>query len=343
MWSQLPYDIINEVANWLDKIEDFLAFSSVCKSWRSVYRDKAWLSRPKIPWLMLDTNQNGELCFGLYKTKILKIPLPMAHDRRIWGSSYGWLIMISPDLNIQLLNPITRVKHNLAPISTFEKLANVRHWFDLIHKASVLKLGTEFLVFVIYGPCNSLAFVKLGETTWTTVESQLRFVSFVCYKGKILGLSVYGTLAVIEIDERMPPTARRFVSPPVGETCWQKLYLAESCDDLLLVYYHFRKMVVYRLDLLSQEWKKMESLGERVLFVDEHSCLSASSFGAASYFMADCIYDCQDNLDWCLSGDENYARLHIYDLKRNYSIMYPVGSWGFLRYKCPVWLIPSLW
>lgn len=348
MWAQLPYDIINEIANNLDAVEDFLAFSFVCKSWRLIYRDKAWLSIPKIPWLMLDNHENGEHCFSIYKHKILKIPIPKAQNRRIWGSSHGWLIMITPDFKVQLFNPITQVKAALPPVSAFfEKLANVKvDWFYLIHKASVLKLGTQFLVVVIYGPRNSLAYSKLGEVTWTFVESQLIFTSVVSYKGKVLGLSAIGTLAIIEIDDRKKPSVSGFVSPPVLETGWKRLYLAESCDDLLLVCFQAKKVFIYRLDLLVWEWKKMDSLGNRVLFVDEYNCISASSCTEAAYFKGDCIYYSKDNVDSLCSGDVNEVRnyISVYDMRRNiYVRMLLVDNRCFSRYICPVWLIPSLW
>ncbi|KAL0404807.1 UNVERIFIED_CONTAM: hypothetical protein Sradi_2121500 [Sesamum radiatum] len=47
-WSKLPYDIIHKVATYLMAVEDFLAFSAVCRSWRSVYVAKQWHQSPQL-------------------------------------------------------------------------------------------------------------------------------------------------------------------------------------------------------------------------------------------------------------------------------------------------------
>lgn len=59
-WSNLPYDLIALIANKLYAVEDFLAFSAVCSSWRLVYLKKNWNPSATSPWLILDVNHNSE-------------------------------------------------------------------------------------------------------------------------------------------------------------------------------------------------------------------------------------------------------------------------------------------
>lgn len=177
------------IANRIPTIEDFLALSSVCHSWRSVYTNKNWSPCPYFPWLMLSESKHNQptwAFFSFYKNKRHLVPLPEAQGRRCWGSSCGWIFTIGLDLQMHLLNPITRVRINLPPHSTFSQeftleLAATRDWYrtHFVHKAFVFKMSKrkgDILVMVIHGKNCCLAFARPGFSSWVTVESSTPYV-----------------------------------------------------------------------------------------------------------------------------------------------------------------------
>ncbi|XP_028105608.1 probable F-box protein At4g22165 [Camellia sinensis] len=181
--SQLPYDIIRLIAIRLHAVEDFLSFSFVCHSWRSFYLTKSWTPGPQIPWLMLSDNENSDIrsFFSLYKNKVYELELPEARGRRCWGSPHGWIVIIGSDLEIHLLNPFSRACINLPPQSTFDSQFDFHSaWYKFIDKAIIIKksneshtIEEEFLVMVIYGPHQDLAFSRPGYSSWVNVEAIL--------------------------------------------------------------------------------------------------------------------------------------------------------------------------
>nr|XP_009792701.1 PREDICTED: uncharacterized protein LOC104239691 isoform X3 [Nicotiana sylvestris] len=99
-WSALPYDLIESIANLLNAAEDFLSFSSVCRSWRLVYKSKNWHPGFQLPWLMLgemQTNKGSMRQFlSMCKFKFHYLPFPETQDFRCWGACQELVITINP-------------------------------------------------------------------------------------------------------------------------------------------------------------------------------------------------------------------------------------------------------
>ncbi|KAA8517281.1 hypothetical protein F0562_017574 [Nyssa sinensis] len=356
-WSQLPYDLVILIANKLHSIEDFLAFSAVCHSWRLVYLNKSWTLSPQVPWLMLDENHTSEFIRGFFnisKNKIHGLMLPEAHDCRCWGSSHGWLITVGHDREIRLVNPITHVSINLPPQSTFENQVNVKvYWFDFIHNATVFKIRGELVTMVIYGDRYSLALCRPGDSLWTTVRNSTHFlfINVICYGDQVLALCMRGALVVVVVDGPDPPRAMYMASPPTAEKGWQQIYLVESSGDLLMVFRYevyssyqnnMIEFRVYKFDFDSREWTILESLGDRVLYVDDSYC---TSFYAWDDLECNSIYFAKDNLDWwltCALKFEGYY-MGVYRMKDKTTDIFCLGKDPPSRYTCPIWVMPTLW
>lgn len=164
-WSKLPYDIIHVIAAYLEAIEDFLAFSAVCRSWRSVYLARQWLPGRQFPWLMLSDHENSSvrLFVSLYRKKVYSFELPEAHCKQCFGSSI-WLSTIGSDFKIHLLNEFRRVCLDLPTKSSLQiHFDNIQSWYHYIDKVLVVnKPFTSFenkedlVVIIIYGPSESV-------------------------------------------------------------------------------------------------------------------------------------------------------------------------------------------
>ncbi|XP_012847042.1 PREDICTED: uncharacterized protein LOC105967024 [Erythranthe guttata] len=289
-WSQLPYDLVHEVASHLVAVEDFLAFSAVCCDWRSVYSAKEWHQRPQVPLLMIFVpEKNGFRNFiSLYRNKVCKLEIPEFRGRKSWGSCSGWILTLGLDLTIQLLNPLTRVCPSLPPISSLQHRPNdVRtpYCYRVIKRVFVFMKqqppprndegGGSFVV-IIYGPLYRLALYRPGYTSWTIPSS-------------------------FDFDDPTPPENVKFA---LRKGKFNHLMLVESRGDILTVYtqqdsnrcgfpvgsVHF---FVYALDFINKQWVEVRDLGNRSIFVDKSGCVvvcGPERFNCRSnsvYFVAD--------------------------------------------------------
>lgn len=353
-WSALPYDLIESIANLLNAAEDFLSFSSVCRSWRLVYKSKNWHPGFQLPWLMLgemQTNKGSMRQFlSMCKFKFHYLPFPETQDFRCWGACQELVITINPRFEVRLVNPFTHACIDLPSITTLNIQGAARDcWFSFIHKAKYFKIQNEYMVFIIYGPRFEVAFTRSGDSIWSLVQSLIpaRFVDVVCFKDQIMALSIVGTLFSLETNGVDPPRMLCVSPPPQQEKSWQKMYLVESSGDLLILFsYPSGNMVsrfrAYRFDISKREWIRLEDLGNNVLLIDTGIC---TSLLACDYLQCNCIYFVHDNLDSFLaSGPKcmgNY--MSVYNLKENYTDFMNFGNDNSFRYISPTWVLPSLW
>nr|KYP61210.1 Putative F-box protein At3g25750 family [Cajanus cajan] len=137
----------------------------------------------------------------------------------------------------------------------------------------------------------------------------MQFADAIGFNGKFYALSVQGSLAVIEVVDSSPRvtglSATRMV-PSVSSKHFRE-YLLESEGEILLVYLISRKssvhnvdgVEVYRLNFARLSWLKLETLGERAVFVGSNCSMSvmASEVGCRK----NCIYfrhPVDDDLWW---------------------------------------------
>ncbi|XP_059646086.1 F-box protein SKIP23-like [Cornus florida] len=308
-WSQLPYDLISTIANRLNVVEDFLSFSGVCQSWRSVYWTKNWRQKClQFPWLMLSSSSHGgnnnnaaATFFSFLKKKRLQLSL-VPQARRWWGSACGWLVSIGGggggggghQIQIHLLNPITRLHINLPYECSIHKL----FVFNTTSFPSDQMGGGDDdddivpLVVAICGPRGSdLAFVRPGDDSWVMVAAAAAaaFKFLTLFQTHIFAICEDGSLVMVEI-ESVAPSVIHIAAPP-NYYCWGRdglLYLVESLGDLLLICrYETRSITdfcpqtvsfqVYKFDFGVKEWMELDDLGDRALFVGDHFSVSLSA------------------------------------------------------------------
>lgn len=145
-------------------------------------------------------------------------------------------------------------------------------------------------------------------------QQVMQFTNAIGFKGKFYALSMQGSLAVIEnIDGVLKITdlsATRIV-PSVSSNHLRE-YLLESDGEILLVYLISRKsslhnvdgVEVYRLNLARLSWIKLETFGEKAVFVGSNCSVSvlASEVGCRK----NCIYFRHRVADeWCVYDMES--------------------------------------
>ncbi|KAF8412239.1 hypothetical protein HHK36_000199 [Tetracentron sinense] len=249
-WSKLQSDLVWLIAKQLELYKDFIAFRGVCSWWRTVANEGIF-TFPESPWLMLAEEKDSDTrsFFSLSKKGIVeKRMLPEAKGKRCWGS-HGWLITFDIDLNINLLNPWTRLQIHLPHQRTFK---GQNYWLTLtdLQKHYIAKAvlssspsssssssSSDYVVMVIHGNLFKLGFAKAGDKSWTTIETWFGMYSDILfYKGLFYAVNYNGLVFVCDVEGSNPTEARCVSRKPVGfMDCPSKIYLVESSGALLVV------------------------------------------------------------------------------------------------------------
>ncbi|KAF5203973.1 hypothetical protein FRX31_006440, partial [Thalictrum thalictroides] len=252
-WLNLPDDIIEDISERLVDIDDYVRFASVCKSWQSVVKQTI-KTKKFSPWLLLpegeidtqhhDTNDDHiRKFFSLSSRKTLYLNSLETRGRRCFGSPFGWLFTIGLDLNIHLLNPLTRVQIPLPSQPTFQNQyqqhfepRDMRRIFisRFAMSSNTPNSDQDFVVMVIYKQCK-LSFARPGDESWTAVETPREsYKDIICFRGQFYVVTRQGNLKKIcEMDTPHPRTVD-FMPPPEDVESYENFYLLEMCGDLHL-------------------------------------------------------------------------------------------------------------
>ncbi|XP_042494742.1 F-box protein SKIP23-like [Macadamia integrifolia] len=265
-WSQLPPDLLGKIAQNLNLFIDYLRFRAVCVNWRSEVPKRPLHLPTQLPWLMLNNKRGNEIFrgfFSLSEDKIHWLELPEASRReRFRGSSQGWLVVVGETPMITLLNPLTRVKFYLPPLSTFPTVLgfdisqvgreyllknssghrytrNLREMRDRFMQKVIVSsnLGTssdaDYVILAVLNETGDLAFCRRGDEAWSLIpDAQSYCEDVIDYKGSFHAVDKYGRIAICDVGDtsvvvKLIETPRLFG----GDI----LYLVELSGELFLV------------------------------------------------------------------------------------------------------------
>ncbi|KAH7840742.1 hypothetical protein Vadar_020986 [Vaccinium darrowii] len=319
-WAELPEDLLVLTAKRIALFEDFLSFSGVCRSWRSVAINDHFRGSEQIPWLMLsEKDKPDERQFvSLRKGGVIrKINLPEARGKRCL-ESLGWFVTISEDGDMSLLHPFTRAKINLPHVTTFKyydldsleyicsKKDCMKNHHGFIQKAvlsSCPKESNDYVLVVIYTGCGILAFWRPGDKSWTDVEAGITsFSDVIFHKGLFYGVIRGGMVFAFDPWGSNPtrPWLVLLRGPRMGGTA----YIVKSAGVVLMIFPKYESTVIdyEEVDywvcgfkvfecILGETWVCVDktSLGDNALFLGDNASISvdASRFPVIK---ANCIY-----------------------------------------------------
>ncbi|PIA54006.1 hypothetical protein AQUCO_00900526v1 [Aquilegia coerulea] len=328
-WLKLPDDIIADIFKRLVDIDDYVRFGAVCKSWQSVKqankrnRFSPWLLLPEGEINTQDHNHNDinnyhiRKFFSLSSRKTLYLNLLETRGRRCFGSPFGWLFTIGLDLNIHLINPLTRIQITFPSQPTFQYQyechvdpKDMRTIFVPKFALSSINPNADqgnCVVMVIYSQFRKLAFARPGDESWTAIETppEETHKDVVCFKDQFYAVTGRGKLKICEIDTSQPRTLD-FMPPP-----------EDMCGDLHLVVRIFDQdesapegvfryttimFEVYKLDFDSMKWIELFDLGDYALFVGTNASFAVLTsdnpeIKRNSIYFTDDQDDCYDNGD----------------------------------------------
>uniref|UniRef100_A0A5B7ALQ3 KIB1-4 beta-propeller domain-containing protein n=1 Tax=Davidia involucrata TaxID=16924 RepID=A0A5B7ALQ3_DAVIN len=334
-WVELQEDLLVLIATRLTLLEDFVAFGGVCTSWRlaMVTTKKNFSRLPQVPWLMLaeeeddnnnsNSNSNFRDFYSLTKCKIHRVMLPEASGKRCF-SSQGWLLTIGKDEEVNLVHPLSRVQiqlPNLTTVSDLEEMATAaigtgEMYLTFIQRVvlscSPSMTTSDYVVMVIHGACPKLAFHKKGDDAWTTVETRMaQYFDVIYYEGLFHAVDCQGRVVVCDVNGPCPTIAQIVSVMARGFVdLIENLYLVESLGKLLIVSregvllheddtYGTTSFQVFELNVNNGNWVKVQSLGDRALFLGYNSSFSVEA--SSSDIKANCIYftdDCHESYSY---------------------------------------------
>ncbi|XP_052626859.1 uncharacterized protein LOC128133447 [Lactuca sativa] len=267
-WSDLDHNLLFLVMMQLGVI-DFLAFSGVCKSWRSLALDN-WkifmASRPPMFLWISDRPYKKECYLEDFEGRKFKTILPRSAGRICVGITCGYLILFGwKTKDFRLVNPITR--HELHfPCFPYNARTNLKEVRGIL-VSSPLVSGWAFVM--LHRFTYQVWFSIAGTGAWNHVSSTFPFFDLVSFKGKIYTLNVGCRLCEMRLNPE--PKLKLLQTknfPKVVMLCPEFV----SLDENLCVMYRELggSYKVYKLDFEEMKWMSSENtLGECAFFINE--------------------------------------------------------------------------
>ncbi|GFS31902.1 hypothetical protein Acr_00g0019870 [Actinidia rufa] len=276
----------------------------------------------QLPWLMLPHGPTSHRR-GFFS-------ISSSPRRRLCGSSHVWFSITDESPAIFLLNPLTRAKVLLPPLSAFPNVVafnlydvgseytlrapnsdtytlNLKKMRDFFIKKVILSSRDDsYIAFAILNQTGDLVFCKNGDQSWKFIEDAQSYCEDVIYcNGLFYAVNKLGEIAVCDIHGPSPRVSIICTPPQIGG---DMQYVVSSSEELLLVsryldfefvdyqfdnVYKTTEFRVYRLDLNGPKWERVMRLGDQMLFLGENAslALSATDFPGCK---GNCIYYTDD-------------------------------------------------
>ncbi|XP_078153078.1 putative F-box protein At5g55150 [Carex rostrata] len=344
-WANLPEDILDEI---MKKIcyADFSTLCAVCKSWRFMYINRfCCFSRnipPGVPILLLNACKQDS-----NSHKFVKMSGELASDqiflsgdanKRICGSSRGWLVLVGIDsMEVSLLNPFTKRVIRLPSVDTFTIRSTYAdepniplEGFSYIHKA-ILSMNPgiseqDCIIMAIVGENRKLSYCRIGDKKWTNVKGYIKSLSDIAYyEGKFYGTTNEGILMSFNIGD---PNSTKILTLglSIDHNDISQKYLVMASGRLLLVYrtqnYKFKVHSLNKLrppypsvicHKLQYEWFEIDSIYDQLLFIGNNDSFSLPA--RSNIDRPNCIYFTEDAFGM-VQSEFNNNFFGMYDITR---------------------------
>ncbi|KAF3327379.1 F-box protein SKIP23-like protein [Carex littledalei] len=240
-WSELPQDPLELITSYLS-LTDVNRFSAVCQPWRFIAKMKRYAPVPQLPWVILteDRETQKRKFFNMSEQRHYYIDLPELRGGYCVGCSFGWLFIVSPNIELYLVNPFTGVRYCLPPLPFLNEGFGLDNSLDgefvdeepydehsttwylkLLQKLTISravlshdpnKCEDFFTMIYVRGSCR-MAFCRPKDNIWTIVpHSPINDV--ICYKGNFYAVAAYNNLYEVHLG---PDPEMRLIDPWVQE------------------------------------------------------------------------------------------------------------------------------
>ncbi|XP_008810445.2 F-box protein At2g26160-like [Phoenix dactylifera] len=288
-WSELPKELLSQIASRLPLLSDYLRFTIVCKPWAAARR----AARPPLerPW-MLPFNQphhalDGHLVFlPLANRRPLRLYVPELFHRWICGASRGWFITVDRQLHMHLVHPFahTQIPLPVPPSLGMERLYAAqclrgRSLLKAVLSADPVVDPTGCIIMAINGATGKLTFCRPGDARWTVINDPYGIYSdLIHYNGRFYAAPADPAVVVCDLASPVPRTS---ICVSTGGRSGYPNYLVEVDGDLLfvarlrciaLIEYGEQicrtfKIEVFKLDNETGTWVETKDLGKMALLL----------------------------------------------------------------------------
>ncbi|KAG8662098.1 hypothetical protein MANES_01G063800v8 [Manihot esculenta] len=327
-WSDLPSDLLLQIAQKINSFEDLFAFSLVSRAWNERSSNTA-------PWLILPekngTGSESREFLSLYRGRVYRLLLPEAKGKQCL-SSQGWLMIIEFHRVISLVHPISHLKISLPQFIRYPDGEDGKYFYiDKISKfvlSSNPSRTSDFRVMAIYGDDKKLACCRPGDEEWTKIDlGSSPCTDLINYKGQFCVLDE--KFRVLAVDFKGPNSAanvqlvselepkfraiwelrRRLQLIHGAPARWIQFYVVESEGAIMIVRrmkqvrrvvgesdsrYQSCKFEILKQDFDEKRWRVVKNLGNKALFLGEHSSSFFITAHCGSGCKPNCIYYAED-------------------------------------------------
>ncbi|XP_052141762.1 uncharacterized protein LOC127761499 [Oryza glaberrima] len=275
-WSDLPSELLSEIAGGLVELGDIARFRSVCSSWRAAAGGAAAAPPPQPPWLLLPSSPS-RLFFCPREDRLypdLRMPALTAEAhhrrrrRRLYASPHGWTLAIDPtDLAASLLHPFTGAVCALPPLPAFFAETDDLAW-DWSPHGVMASCGEGLLFYAsdppaaAWAPIPAMADCNASSINYSGGEFFV-FEEDVCRTTIVDAL----TLAIAAV---IPAPAVELPSEARIAVAGDELFLLVKSKWMYLFGDDIDFSKVFRVDHRSVDsaWQELTGIGGRALFVD---------------------------------------------------------------------------
>ncbi|KAJ3692692.1 hypothetical protein LUZ60_011787 [Juncus effusus] len=264
-WARQLDDVLGLIMDRLWFLPHLRKFAICCKNWYLFAKERLQTFDADAPLLLLPYNEttNTLSFFNLEKSEIHNLNISeLGPPCWIYGSSNGWLGVINNNLDLELLNPLTRASVPLPRLDsvTIEKYLEMSSDYkpsyardSYVKKVTIMEDSTSplnFLVAIIFSAEQTLGLCRLADKEWTVLSARIKpppgeieyhrsFKDVIFYNGKVYALETY---SVKVFDYFGPGNVRATTSIKIpgrneeyGVSTSYGSYLVMSCGNLLYV------------------------------------------------------------------------------------------------------------
>lgn len=222
-WSELQRDLLESIAQRLDKMEDFVAFGGVCTCWRAAATKnnfKGLRLWQQIPYLMLSAQDDEkdvdrEFYSLIERQVVAKVSLPKLRGKKFY-ESLGWLLTVGSEGDMSLLNPfLGALEIQLPHQNTFPEYEQYEtHPHIFVQKMALSARPNEvenFVVMLICGSVNYLAFWRPNDRNWNRIETRKSAYTDVIYhnnSSRFYAIDHAGNVVACDVSGPNPAEAR---------------------------------------------------------------------------------------------------------------------------------------
>ncbi|XP_058751891.1 putative F-box protein At5g55150 [Vicia villosa] len=376
-WENLEANLLSLIFDKLVERMDHIYFNVVCKNWYSIAKfnyQSRQIHNNVLPMLMIPTKKRlVRSLYGISCKKDYKIKLSVPSNKRLCGSSHGWLAKVddcSKGIFITLINPFKNAVSIKLPLMYIMDMYKTRKYYEYdVHKV-VLSTNPSFkpldyIVVVIYSVRRCLAFLKAGQKNWTYIDDAHRsFNDVIFYEGLVYAVGRWNNIVSFDLSYAKNDHIIPKVVSLKGDDYANRAYLVKSLEGQLwlvrkFIGYHgdeddedniepsggAKRFEVYNLELDFQTGEliqrlKIDSLGDNVLFLGDNDSVAVSASYFSNYLKKDSIYYTDDFYDDSPPYPNGPFDMKIYNVKEESFNQHCPYHPRFKRMPPALWVIP---